>query len=166
MTESTVYIGIGSNLGDRAGNCKKAAKLLGEAGEVKSVSPLYESAAWGVVDQPSFINGVVELRTKVSPEELLSELKSIEIKMGRVKSSVRYGPRLIDLDIIFFGDEVVVSSELAVPHPLMHKRAFVLVPLSDIAPDFIHPVLLKSVRELLKALSAPEREGVESVNLL
>ena len=163
MSKSRVYIGVGSNLGDREANLKKAAELLGKVVEVKALSPLYDTAPWGVADQPRFLNGAVEVFTHLSPLELLAELKSIEIRLGRVESEEnRYGPRLIDLDIIFFGDEVIDLDELVVPHPSMHERAFVLKPLSDIAPDFIHPILKKSVSELLKSLPIMDVETEHS----
>jgi 2-amino-4-hydroxy-6-hydroxymethyldihydropteridine diphosphokinase len=166
MSESTVYIAIGSNLGERRANCKKAVQLLASVGEVLSVSPLYDTAPWGVTKQPRFLNGAVLLSTTLSPVGLLAELKSIESKMGRVKASEeRYGPRIIDLDIIFFDDivkDVEAEEGLVLPHPRMHERAFVLKPLADIAPEVIHPKLKKSVRELLAALPAEDRENIKN----
>lgn len=162
MKESTVYIGVGSNLGDRVDNCNKATELLAGIGEVKVVSPLYDTAPRGLLDQPRFLNGAVEVTTTLSPEDFLLELKSIERRMGRVLGSEkRYGPRIIDLDILFFGRLVIDKEGLHIPHPLMHERAFVLRPLSDIAPSVIHPVLKRSVGELLAALPAGEKEDLD-----
>jgi 2-amino-4-hydroxy-6-hydroxymethyldihydropteridine diphosphokinase len=167
MSVSTVYIAIGSNLGDREANCKRAVKLLAKIGEVSSISPLYDTAPWGVVDQPRFLNGALELRTSLKPPELLTAIKSIERRLGRVESTERrYGPRVIDLDIIFFGDMVIDNNDpnaqerLVIPHPLMQERAFVLAPLADIAPNIIHPVLKRSVNELFDSLPEIEKKSL------
>lgn len=155
MRLQKVYIAIGSNLGHRAENCKRAVELIGRLKETEVVgrSSLYETEPWGVAGQPGFINAVVEVRTTIEPEDLLRALKSIEAGMGR-KKGVRWGPRVIDLDIIFYGDMVVEKDGLAIPHPGLHERAFVLVPLNEIAPDFIHPVLKKTVSELMARIGS------------
>ncbi len=171
MKETAVYISIGSNLGDRAANCKKAASFLTEIAEIKSTSSLYETAPWGKLDQPRFINCVLEISTALSPVELLAGLKEIERRMGRADSASvpRWGPRLIDLDILLFGDMVInqngqkgqdAQEGLRIPHPLMHERAFVLVPLSEIAPEAVHPELKKSVRELLDSVAPVDKTSV------
>ncbi|MEW6585311.1 MAG: 2-amino-4-hydroxy-6-hydroxymethyldihydropteridine diphosphokinase [Nitrospirota bacterium] len=145
---STAYIGIGSNLGDRQKNCERAIELLLQQGiSVNKRSSFYETEPWGMKDQPLFLNMAVEVETGCSPEELLAVVKGIESAMGR-DETVRWGPRVIDLDILLIDQMVVSSRDLEVPHPHMHVRAFVLEPLEEIAPHVIHPLLKKSVREL------------------
>lgn len=124
-----------------------------EAEGIKVVkrSSLYETKPWGLKAQPDFINMVVCAETGISPEELLKKLKFIEKKMGR-KESKRWGPRLIDIDILFYDDLVIDSPELKIPHPYIKEREFVLLPLSEIEPEFVHPVLKKTVRELYREL--------------
>jgi 2-amino-4-hydroxy-6-hydroxymethyldihydropteridine diphosphokinase len=149
---STVYIGIGSNLGDREKNCIRALELLERKGiPVKKRSSLYETEPWGAKDQPLFINMAVEIETALSPPELLNMIKETEKEIGR-KPSSRWGPRIIDLDILLFNSTVVEDDSIRIPHPLMHERDFVLKPLSEIAPDAEHPLLHKSIRELLLQL--------------
>ncbi len=154
----TAYIAIGSNLGDRAGNCKKAIKRLEACKEVDVVkrSSLYETPPWGNTDQEAFINCVVEVKTALVSRELLRALKAVESELGRTPGR-RWGPRVIDLDIIFYGESVIEEEGLKVPHPLAHKRAFVMVPLAEIAPEFTHPVKRVKVRELLGAVEGTER---------
>jgi len=148
-----VFISIGSNIGDRVENCLRAERLLASSGKAEVIrrSRLYETEPWGVKGQPAFINSVVEVATGLAPGELLAFLKSIEAGIGRTPSP-RWGERVIDLDILFYGGVVVSEDGLSVPHPRLHERAFVLAPLADIAPDFIHPVLNKSVKEMLAGL--------------
>ena len=144
-----VYIGIGTNLGNREKNCRKALEGLEEIGiRVTKRSSLYETDPWGVKDQPPFINMAVETETALLPADLLEKLKAIETTMGREKT-YRWGPRVIDLDILFYDDLVVDTGSLKIPHPRLHERAFVLEPLSEIAPEFIHPVMGRSIKELL-----------------
>jgi len=144
------YIGIGSNLGDRKENCLRAVRLLRENDiNVLKESSLYETEPWGVKDQPRFINMVVMVETTKPPMELLKTLKSIESKMGR-RPSKRWGPREIDLDILLYDDMIVDEEELKIPHPLLEKRDFVLVPLAEIAPNLIHPISRKTISELLR----------------
>ncbi len=144
-----VYIGIGTNLGNREKNCRKALEGLEETGvRVTKRSTLYETDPWGVKDQPPFINMAVEVETALLPEDLLEKLKAIETTMGREKT-YRWGPRVIDLDILFYDDLVVDTGSLRIPHPRLHERTFVLEPLSEIAPEFIHPVMGRSIKELL-----------------
>lgn len=151
--EERVFISIGSNIGDREENCREAARLIAISGRAEVVrrSRLYETEPWGVKEQPPFVNSVVEVATELSPGGLLSLLKSIEAGMGRTPSP-RWGERVIDLDILFYGSEVVSEEGLVVPHPRLHERAFVLVPLAEIAPDLIHPVMKISVRDMLNGL--------------
>lgn len=146
------YIGIGSNLGDRKANCIKAVKEIADRGViVRKQSSLYETEPWGVKDQPRFINMVAEIETDIGPEELLRLLKSVEKDLGRQNTS-RWGSRVIDLDILLYDDLVLAKAELQIPHPLMHQRDFVLMPLVEIAPDKIHPVLKRTIKELLSEL--------------
>ncbi|NOY38783.1 MAG: 2-amino-4-hydroxy-6-hydroxymethyldihydropteridine diphosphokinase [Nitrospirae bacterium] len=146
---TTIYIGIGSNLGDREGNCLKALEELEKSGiKVTKRSFLYETEPWGVKDQPGFINMAVEADTDLTPGEVLRVFKAIEKKLGR-REAPRWGPRIVDLDILLYDDLVVNETNLRIPHPHMHERDFVLKPLSEIAPEVIHPLLKKTVREML-----------------
>jgi 2-amino-4-hydroxy-6-hydroxymethyldihydropteridine diphosphokinase len=114
-------------------------------------SPIYITPPWGFEEQPDFLNQVLEVQTEIAPRPLLRYLKKIESKMGRLKT-FRNGPRLIDIDILFYGQRVVKSSKLSIPHPRLHERAFVLVPLNDIAPDFVHPILNITVETMLSEI--------------
>jgi 2-amino-4-hydroxy-6-hydroxymethyldihydropteridine diphosphokinase len=150
---SIVYIGIGSNLGEREENCLRAIELLERKGiTVVKRSSLYETEPWGMRNQPPFLNLAIEIETDLKPVRLLKALKDIEKAAGREKSC-QWGPRILDLDILLFDDIVVHEENLEIPHPLMHERAFVLEPLCEIAPDVKHPVLKKSVHELFRQLT-------------
>ena len=145
---ATVHIGIGSNMGERRESVFKALEALKQKGvHVTKVSSLYETEPWGVKEQPAFINMALEGETDLLPGELLAALKDIEREMGR-DSVMRWGPRIIDLDVLFYDDIILERDDFRVPHPLLHERSFVLDPLCDIAPDKEHPVLKKSVRQL------------------
>lgn len=146
-----VFIGIGSNLGDTIGNCRKALNEIAAFAEMVKVSSLYETEPMGNEDQLNFTNSVVEIRTDLSPHELLSHLNSIEQKLGRVRVE-KWGPRTIDLDIIFYNDKEIKDDDLIIPHPRAHLRRFVLEPICEIAPEFIHSEMKISVLELLKNL--------------
>ena len=149
---SLAYIGIGSNLGNRQKNCLRAIELLKEKKIVVTKrSSLYETEPWGIKDQPKFLNMVIEIETKLNPEELLVILKDIENEVGR-KESLKWGPRVIDLDILLVDNLVLNQDDLIIPHPLMHKRDFVLRPLAEIAPDVKHPLLKLSIDELMQKL--------------
>ena len=149
-----VYIGVGSNLGNRESNCRIAIERLNAEGiKVKKTSSMYETEPWGFKNQPKFINMVIEAETVLGPEEVLIVLKDIEKNMGR-KDTAKWGPRIIDLDILFYNDEIIDQKELKIPHPYLHKRDFVLVPLTEIAPDKTHPILKKTIRELMEELHA------------
>jgi 2-amino-4-hydroxy-6-hydroxymethyldihydropteridine diphosphokinase len=147
---STVYIGIGSNLGDRLKNCLRAVDLLKQSGlSVTKQSSIHETEPWGLTDQPAFLNMAVELETGLAPMELLGLLKKIEKDMGR-QETVKWGPRIIDLDILLYDDVTLTTDVLTIPHPLMHERGFVLVPLAELAEDLLHPVLKRTIGDLLK----------------
>ncbi len=153
-----VFISIGSNLGERALRCREAARRLGTADGVTIAgeSSFYETEPWGGVEQGPFINCAVEITSALGARALLTLLKKgIELDMGR-SASVPNGPREIDLDILFYGDAIIEEAGLTIPHPRLHLRAFVLLPLAEIAPDFIHPVFGLSVAELALGL---EGEG-------
>ena len=137
-------------MGNRDVILEKACKLISEqCGELKSVSSLYETAAWGKKDQPSFLNQALEINTALLPEQLLEQILKIEKQTGRVRKE-KYGPRVIDIDILFFNDEIHDYPSLTIPHPEIPNRRFVLVPMKEIAPAFVHPVLKKTIAQLLK----------------
>jgi 2-amino-4-hydroxy-6-hydroxymethyldihydropteridine diphosphokinase len=150
---STIYLALGSNLGDRSANLRSAIAALPPAVRVLQESPVYETPPWGFTDQPAFLNMVLKAETELGPVELLHRLKKLETRLGR-QPAVRWGPRLIDMDILFYGDLVLDVQGLVIPHPHMHERAFVLVPLADLAPDLLHPVFCKSVQNLLAGVDA------------
>lgn len=158
---ATVFIGIGSNLGDAKENCVRGIGHLEEAKRISIVhcSSFYKTEPVGGPEQDWFINCVVKAETSLSPENLLLSLKKLELKMGR-DGAVKWGPRVIDFDILFFNNDIVDKGFLKIPHPLNHKRSFVLEPLDEIAPDLVHPVLKKSINELKKDISF-ENQKVE-----
>ncbi len=144
------YIGIGSNLGNRHANCTEAVELLRKNTiDVTRQSAMHETKPWGVVKQPAFINMAVEIETDLTPLRLLSILKKIETAMGR-EDTFRWGPRIIDLDILLYDDLLVNEPGLVIPHPFMHERDFVLKPLSEIAPEKVHPLLKKTILQLME----------------
>lgn len=142
-----VYIALGTNLGDRLVNLQTAIQAMLPAVQPRLISSVYETAPWGYSEQPVYLNQVIQVETYLSPLKLLHYLKRIENLMGR-QVSIMNGPRLIDLDILFYDDLVLNTPLLTIPHPRMRGRAFMLVPLADIAPGLIHPLLQKSVIEL------------------
>ncbi|MFQ5329320.1 MAG: 2-amino-4-hydroxy-6-hydroxymethyldihydropteridine diphosphokinase [Thermodesulfobacteriota bacterium] len=147
---TTIFIGIGSNMGDRVNNCRRAIELIGEQMVLRRVSSFYETKPWGYAKQEDFINCVVEAATSLGVGELLALLQKIERDVGRDGvAAMRWGPRIIDLDILFYGDTVVEEEGLNIPHPHLHERAFVLAPLAEIAPDLIHPRLKVTTLEML-----------------
>lgn len=145
------YIGIGSNVGDKKTNCLKGIELLSETGRVGGVSSLYYTEPVGFKEQADFINAVAGIETDLPPMDLLSICQSIENRLGRVRT-LRWGPRTLDLDILLYGDLVMDQPDLVIPHPMLAARKFVLIPLAEIAPRAVHPVLNKSVSQLLQEL--------------
>ena len=148
MDKHIVYLALGSNMGDRLENLKEAIAALPPQMDVKAKSHVYETPPWGYEDQARFLNQVLKVQTYLQPEALLKHLKRLEIALGR-KASFRNGPRLIDMDILLYDDLILNTPALTLPHPHMHERGFVLLPMMDIAPDVIHPLTRKSIREML-----------------
>lgn len=147
------FIAIGSNLGDREANVRKAAALVadGVKATLLSMSSLYETEPWGIKEQPAFVNAVMMIETGLTPLELLSHTRAIEAGMGRQRER-QWGPRTIDLDIIFHDGLVMDEGGLTIPHPRAHERAFVMVPIAEIAPRFVHPSIGKTAAEIADAL--------------
>lgn len=148
----TVYLALGTNLGDRLANLSAACQLLPPGVQPTRVSAVYETPPWGVLDQPAFLNAAVEGITAFAPLDLLDYLKSLETRLGR-QPGVRYGPRLIDLDILYYDELVFESARLTIPHPRLAERAFMLVPLADLAPHFRHPQTGLTTLEMLARLN-------------
>ena len=151
-----VYFSLGSNLGNRKRSIEKAINLLKEGCKILDISLLYITEPVGYKNQGWFLNCVAKAETKLQPEELLLFTKSIEKKLKR-KKSVRCGPRTIDIDILFYGNKIIKSRKFVIPHPRMHKRAFVLQPFSDINPYFVHPVLKKNIKKILAELRSRKK---------
>jgi len=151
----TAYISVGSNLGNKIENCRKGIAALTRSAKTRLVdqSSIYRTEPVGYLDQDWFVNYVVKIETESDPLALLAALKSIEREAGRVKNTIRYGPRILDLDIILYDDLVLEDPRLMIPHPRMHKRRFVLKPICDIDPDMDHPVLHRSMQSLLDDLA-------------
>ena len=145
-----IYLLLGSNEGDPVVNLKTAREHIAKSvGRVAACSSLYRSAAWGMRDQPDFLNQVIEVTSAYSPEALLEKILHIERQMGRVRRE-KWGPRLIDIDLLFHGNKIVTTETLMLPHPGIPQRRFTLEPLAEIAPGFLHPVLKKTVADLLR----------------
>jgi 2-amino-4-hydroxy-6-hydroxymethyldihydropteridine diphosphokinase len=156
------YIGIGSNLGDKVYQCEKAISeiLRADRHKLLAKSPLFKTKPIGYTSQDWFINGVIKIETDLEPLELLQVLKDIESRLGR-KEGFRWGPRAIDLDILLFDEEEIEMEGLQIPHPRLQERQFVLIPLAEIDPEVIHPVLKKTIQELLENIK--EDQGVEKI---
>ena len=170
--EHDIFLALGTNLGERLANLRAVLSVLsrrpstaglddhstlrsGQRVERVAASRVFETPPWGFADQPAFLNMAVHARTDLGPESLLGWLKQLEVRLGR-EPGFRWGPRLIDLDILFYDDLVLDTPKLVIPHKRLHERAFVLVPLADLAPNLVHPVLGKTVRHLLAEVDASQ----------
>jgi 2-amino-4-hydroxy-6-hydroxymethyldihydropteridine diphosphokinase len=156
---SLAAVALGSNLdskfGDREANLREAVRRIGTLGEVRAVSSFYDTEPVGQLEQPRFLNGALVMETELEPVELMRGLLGVERAMGRDRvGSVAKGPRVIDLDLLLYGDWVMSSEELMLPHPAMGERRFVLEPLAEIAPEWVHPIVGKTVREMLELAKA------------
>jgi 2-amino-4-hydroxy-6-hydroxymethyldihydropteridine diphosphokinase len=155
MINQSVYLLIGSNMGDRRKHLSDALWAIEtKAGVIRGRSSVYETAAWGKTNQPSFYNQALRITTFLNPSELLKQLQLIEKSMGRVRKE-KWDERVIDIDILFYGDQIVDTEDLKIPHPELQNRRFALVPMSEIADDLIHPRLYQTIHELLKNCHDP-----------
>jgi 2-amino-4-hydroxy-6-hydroxymethyldihydropteridine diphosphokinase len=150
-----VYLGLGSNLGDRKANLQAAVEGIEPVARLLAASPIYQTPPWGYFAQPDFLNQVIRVETDQSPSELLVYMKDLETRLGRT-ATVRYGPRTIDIDILFYDDLILDEPGLTIPHPRIQGRAFVLVPLADLAPDMLHPLEGKTISAMLEQVDRSE----------
>ena len=159
---NTAYIAVGSNMGDKLETCRNALADLDRTDvvAVEAVSRFYFTEPMEYSDQPWFVNGAARIRTSADPAELLSVLKSFEAAYGRTDGGVRFGPRPLDFDIIFYNELIMDTPQLIVPHPRMHLREFVLRPINDIAPELMHPVFCKSIRRMLADLRTENQQCI------
>ena len=159
----TIYLGLGSNLGDRKANLEKALQFLGQTLSVEQISSVYETHPVGNEEQPLFLNAVCRAATDIGPFQLLSLIKGIEVALDRVPSFSN-APRPIDIDILLYGNLIIEAAELVIPHPRLEERAFALVPLAEIAPDLIHPVSGRSIQDLMSGVQG--QAGVSKIGKL
>ena len=152
-----VYLGLGSNLGNRQDNLDKALDYLSHRLRVEKVSSVYDTEPLGNVNQPRFLNMVCQIQTRLTAKELFTLTQGIEIRLGRAPGKLN-APRPIDIDILFYGDQIIETPELVIPHPRLTERAFVLIPLAEIAPDLVHPLKDKTIKQLFQELG-----GVQGV---
>ena len=146
---NTVFLSLGSNMGNKAENLNKALELIAKkAGIIEKKSSVYETEPWGIEDQPRFLNMVIQAQTLLTPQELIHALLEIEKELGRIRKE-KWAERIIDIDILFYNNAIIHETNLTIPHPYMHQRRFVLVPMHEIAPDFFHPLLHASISDLL-----------------
>lgn len=160
MVENLIFIGLGSNLGNRQEALRLAIESLQPEILPLASSHVYETPPWGYADQPAFLNQVIKAQTNLSPFATLKKLKQIEKDLGR-KPNFRYGPRNIDLDILFYNDEIIETEQLTIPHPELIRRAFVLIPLLDIAPDMLHPVEKLSIKKLSEKIDSKNIQPIK-----
>jgi 2-amino-4-hydroxy-6-hydroxymethyldihydropteridine diphosphokinase len=156
-----IYISLGSNLGDRPTNLRNAIINISPNVKVVTQSSVYETEPWGYSDQPSFLNQIIKANTDLAPFDLLAFIKEIEVSMGR-QETFRFGPRLIDLDILFYDDLVLGTPKLSIPHPRIIERSFVLIPLAEIAPDLYHPIFGKTIQQLTTGVDSSSIEVFQS----
>ena len=155
--EQIIYLALGSNLGDRQAMLESAIGHFSAQIQIRKCSPIYETKPWGYAEQQDFLNMALEASTELSAEELLVELKAIENLVGS-KASFQNGPREIDIDILFYGDEIIAMDNLVIPHPRLHERAFVLIPMLDLNSEFVHPEFDKTISEAAKSV---DKQGVQ-----
>ena len=159
---NSAYLLIGGNLGKRINNLEIARKLIAtEVGKILIASSVYETAAWGITDQPDFLNQVLKIETQLSPREVMDAVLSIENRMGRIRTE-KNAARIIDIDILFFNNDIIHTSGLVIPHPEIHNRKFVLIPLNEIASSKVHPVLHQTIETLLS--TSPDTLEVRRVS--
>ena len=163
QSKHTAYIGVGSNVGDKVDNCRKGIAAIGECEgcTVEAESFLYETEPVYLESQDWFINGVVRVSTDLEPKALFEQLKAIEHDMGRRPGGARFGPRILDLDILFYDDRILRAGSLQIPHPSLHERRFVLRPLCDIAPELLHPVFGQNAESLLSNLNDEGKQVIQ-----
>lgn len=166
MASHTVYISVGSNLGDKLDNCLKgiAAMVASDTSVLVRASRFFRTSPVDFTDQDWFVNAAVKISTTLPPPDLLDELLSIQRHMGRKVDAIRFGPRVLDLDILLYDDRVIQTPRLEIPHPRMHKRAFVLHPMCDINPSIIHPGLGRTVADLLDRLDDEDQRVIALEN--
>ena len=162
----TVYLSVGSNLGDKLDNCLKGIQAVAARGdcEIVACSRFYRTSPVDYADQDWFVNAALKINTGLEPAGLLERLIAIQRKMGRTEDAVRFGPRVLDLDILLYNERIIRTQTLEIPHPRMHKRAFVLTPICDINPTIVHPVLGKSAADLLACLEDDDQQIIPMQN--